>query len=304
MGKAVNPRKILFVCTGNIFRSLTAKYCLMDYMKRKGISDTIINSAGTIGKKVDIDPVLYESLMDLGIDPSGHEPRKLARKDLLENDIVIVMAQSHADFIKKKFGFDNVTLFNSIAKGEDTSVLDVNDAVKDPGNRREVERYIKNTVGYIYKRTPALYMHLDNYLLFLDFINGRKTQMKGLPFIPLCETKNTVAFMSVSIPQKEDGHILVIPKKRYTHLDSVPKPILAELIGTVTKVGKALRKTHGGYNVLLNNGRDAGQYVYHTHFHIIPRNSKDDIRIEVWKSKRLNFDEFVALNDRIRNALT
>lgn len=303
MGKTVNPRRILFVCTGNIFRSLAAKYCLIDYLKRKGIHDTIVSSAGTIAKKAMIDPALYRSLISLGIDPSGHVIRKLTKKDLLENDIVIVMAQSHADFIKRKFGFDNVTLFNSIAKGEDTSILDVNDAV-DHSDRRAVERYLKETVKRIYDSTPSLYMHLDNYLLFLDFINGRKTQMMGFPFIPLYETKNTVAFMSISIPQKEDGHILVIPKRRYTHLDAVPKPILAELIGTVSAVGKALRKTHGGYNVLLNNGRDAGQYVYHTHFHVIPRNREDDIRIEVWKSKRLTFDEFVALNDRIRKALS
>jgi len=302
MGKAVNPRKILFVCTGNVFRSMTAKYCLMDYLKRKGISDTVINSAGTVAKKEGINPTLYGSLISLGIDPSGHRQKRLTKKDLLENDIVIVMAQSHADFIQRKFGFDNVTLFNSIVNGEDTSVLDVDDVVKDP-NGREAKKYIRDTARYIHRSVPALYTHLDDYLLFLDFINGRKTQMKGFPFMPLHETKNTIAFMSISIPQKEDGHILVIPKKRYTHLDAVPKPILAELIGTVTTVGKALRRTHGGYNVLLNNGRAAGQYVFHTHFHIIPRNRKDDIRIEVWKSKKLTFDEFVSLNERIRNAL-
>merc|ERR1712110_1391424 len=42
-------------------------------------------------------------------------------------------------------------------------------------------------------------------------------------------------------------------------------------------MGKAVEKATGcsGVNILQNNGADAGQSVFHPHFHIIPR-TKDD----------------------------
>ena len=58
--------------------------------------------------------------------------------------------------------------------------------------------------------------------------------------------------------------------------------------------------SHEGYNVLLNNGRSAGQYILHTHFHIIPRKLDDKIKIEVWKNKKLTIGEYIKLNKQIK----
>jgi diadenosine tetraphosphate (Ap4A) HIT family hydrolase len=46
---------------------------------------------------------------------------------------------------------------------------------------------------------------------------------------------------------------------------------------------------------LLNNGKSAGQWIMHLHFHIIPRNPKDDIAIEDFERKQLSLPKFMKL---------
>jgi len=105
-----------------------------------------------------------------------------------------------------------------------------------------------------------------------------------------------MAFMSISIPDKENGHVLVIPKKRYVDIAQIPPNILQELILSVQHLGAVINHWHGGYNILLNNGSAAGQYIFHSHFHIIPRDDSDDIILESRKERDLSIDEFVKLN--------
>lgn len=133
--------------------------------------------------------------------------------------------------------------------------------------------------------------------IFCDFVNGkRKIQRNDLPFLILHETSNTLSFLSMSFPEKEDGHVLVIPKKHFTYIEDIPVSIQHELIDHVVLITKALRKTHEGCNILLNDGRSAGQCVFHVHYHIIPRDKDDEIKIEIWKSKKPSLTDFKKLH--------
>ena len=117
--------------------------------------------------------------------------------------------------------------------------------------------------------------------LFCDFVSGkRKNHSTGHLFEAINKTKNTMLFMAIDIPATEDGHLLVIPKKHFRYMEDLPKDILHELIDHAILVSKALRKTHQGCNILINDGKSAGQWVMHTHFHIIPRDKGDKIKIE------------------------
>ena len=138
------------------------------------------------------------------------------------------------------------------------------------------------------------------HCIFCEFISGkRKEHIKGYPFIPINETKNTVSFMAIDIPATEDGHLLVIPKKHYMYIEDLPKQILHELIDQISLVSKSLRRTHQGCNILLNDGKSAGQHILHAHFHVIPRDKSDNIKIDVWKRKKLTKSEFIKLNKKL-----
>jgi histidine triad (HIT) family protein len=292
--------KILFVCSGNTFRSASADHALRRAMK--GIKDISISSAGTRARGTHVDPPVDKSLRRLGYDPSSHISRKITKKIATDADLIIAMAKEHQDFIKENYGIYS-PLFNEIALDKNTSIPDVEEVV-DPSDKKAVYSYVDKTVRYICKNIPKLKRHIcDSELLFFRFANGHKTHRNGFPFIPLHETAHSIAFMSIDIPQKEDGHILVIPKKRYTNLDIITQKVLSDLIRTVSIVGKALMQTHQGYNVLLNNGRSAGQFVFHTHFHVVPRDSDDDIRIEVWKRRKLSKKDFLDINKNISKCI-
>ncbi len=140
--------------------------------------------------------------------------------------------------------------------------------------------------------------------IFCDFVTGkRKIQMNGLPFMPLNVTENTVSFLSMSFPEKEDGHILVIPKKHYRYVEDIPKYVHHELTDHVILIARVLRRTHEGCNILLNDGKSAGQCIFHAHYHVIPRDRGDQIKIEVWKNKKIRENDFRKIHGMLKGEI-
>jgi len=66
-------------------------------------------------------------------------------------------------------------------------------------------------------------------------------------------------------------HILICPRKHYVALDDA-KPEDAELLGRILLVAARLaqeRELTAGYRTVFNNGRGAGQSVFHLHLHLL-----------------------------------
>lgn len=66
-------------------------------------------------------------------------------------------------------------------------------------------------------------------------------------------------------------HILVIPKKPIVCLDDAEEAdqeLLGHLLMAVKKIAKEANLSNG-YRVVINNGGDGGQTVYHLHLHIL-----------------------------------
>lgn len=296
-------KSILFVCTGNIFRSLSAQKIFEQYLKEQGISGWKVGSAGIVANPQTMHSKVGEVLTTLGISDLSHTQRKVTKEILDSYDAIVCMAQDHLDFLQKEFGHKGAMLFNSLANGEETSILDVNSA-EDLSDPTIMDAKIEKTIKDIYEKIPNLFKNVsERFYLFSDFVNGRKTHRNGYPFIPLYETPHAIAFMSLDIPQKTDGHILVIPKKRYADFAKIPAEIANDIFATLSIIGKTLVKNHDGYNILLNNGIDAGQYIFHTHFHIVPRKKGDGIQLEGWQRHDVTVDEFISLNQNLKNQI-
>ena len=119
---------ILFVCTGNIFRSMIAEYALKSLVKPE--LHQYIGSAGTSAAFQVIRPALLELLSKRGITPRNHRQRKLSQEMFQTYDLVVAMAHSHQDYIKAVFGCE-VPLFKEVCFGVKESVQDVDEAVTD-----------------------------------------------------------------------------------------------------------------------------------------------------------------------------
>jgi diadenosine tetraphosphate (Ap4A) HIT family hydrolase/protein-tyrosine-phosphatase len=298
-------KSILFVCTGNIFRSVSAEQGFKKYLADTGMSGWSVGSAGIEAAPMSIDPQTLETLRELGIEQVEHQQRRLTKEILDAYDVVVGMAENHIAFMESAFGYKYALLFNELAAAGKTSVLDIENEVPDyETNRPAVEQMINRTVRTIVDKVPTVFKNIsERFYLFEDFARGATTHRNGYPFITLHETPHSIAFMSIDIPSNEDGHVLVIPKKRYASLSDIPDDTLNEILTSVKKVGEALSIDHGGYNILLNNGLDAGQYIIHTHFHIIPRRSGDGITMEGWEKPVVNREEFIRLNEKLRQQI-
>lgn len=155
-------KSILFVCTGNIFRSVSAELCLKKYLFENGIFDWNVSSAGITAIPDAIDPQTLETLQELGIDATKHTQQKLTREMLAEYDVVVGMAENHMAFMRSEFSYDSAILFNELATQGKTSVLDIEDEIQDYlTNREAVKDKIARTVREINDKIPSVFKNIS-----------------------------------------------------------------------------------------------------------------------------------------------
>ena len=73
------------------------------------------------------------------------------------------------------------------------------------------------------------------------------------------------------IAPKAPTHLLVIPKKPIKKLSEVKpddKNLLGHLMIVISKITKELN-IEDAFNIIINNGEEAGQTVFHLHIHIL-----------------------------------
>ncbi|MBI2565181.1 hypothetical protein HYV79_04320 [Candidatus Woesearchaeota archaeon] len=153
--------RILFVCTGNVFRSLSAEWCLKEHLKKNNINNIIVHSAGTLAEKEHIHPTVLSALKAHGIFVNNHIQTKLTKEIIEKNDVIIAMAGYHQDFIKKNFGI-SVPLFNKIALGKSSSVNDINDVLPSDASSKDVDNFIIKTINHIHNSIPKLVKCLNS----------------------------------------------------------------------------------------------------------------------------------------------
>lgn len=115
------------------------------------------------------------------------------------------------------------------------------------------------------------------------------------------EDGDTLAFLDIS--PVNYGHTLVIPKKHYENMEEITGKELRKVIGTVKKIGRAVKKGLGvkGYNVGVNNDSVAGQIVPHLHFHVIPRSAGDGLKL--WPQGKYGDGEAEEAMMKIKNKI-
>ncbi|RNA68714.1 HIT family protein [Alteribacter keqinensis] len=119
--------------------------------------------------------------------------------------------------------------------------------------------------------------HTVDDCIFCKIIRGE------IPAAKVYEDENAVAFFDIS--QVTKGHTLVIPKNHVENIFEMEAETSSTLFATVPKIANALKAEFepAGLNILNNNGKQAGQSVFHYHLHLIPRYGKGDGFGAVWK---------------------
>jgi protein-tyrosine phosphatase len=144
---------ILFICTGNIFRSMVAEYALKSLLA--DVPGMTVGSAGIEALIQPMHPLIRERLLTKGVDPSGHLQRKLTRELLEIADVPVAMGLNHQEYVRLQFG-RNVRLFNEICYDVKEPVLDIHEAMPDWHlDLARAREYAVSVVDYIWNAMPA-----------------------------------------------------------------------------------------------------------------------------------------------------
>ncbi len=149
--------KVLYVCTQNVFRSMSADYLSKKHLKENNIKGYDLDSCGTIAYSWESP---YEHTLKMlkskGIDARAHKNKQINQKLVDESRFVICMTNDHKEYIIKNF---NVTpyLFNELAFGAMTDLEDDNEA----SFNCSLTQFIEKTINHIDKHIPKIFESLE-----------------------------------------------------------------------------------------------------------------------------------------------
>ncbi|HEL9633706.1 TPA: HIT family protein [Streptococcus suis] len=97
-----------------------------------------------------------------------------------------------------------------------------------------------------------------------------------IPASKVYEDDQVLAFLDIT--QVTKGHTLVIPKKHYRNVLDMDAEAAGQLFTAVPAIARQLKEKLGasGLNIVNNNEEAAGQTVFHTHIHLLPRFDQND----------------------------
>ena len=131
--------------------------------------------------------------------------------------------------------------------------------------------------------------------IFTRIINGE------LPCHKVYEDAHIIALLDIQPLTR--GHTLVIPKEPAPSIDQLSLDSAAALGRALPIVSSAVLKATGAtaYNLIQNNGHEAGMSIPHVHIHIIPR-YPDSTHSFLWKYGKLDHEDAKILAESIFKA--
>lgn len=100
--------------------------------------------------------------------------------------------------------------------------------------------------------------------LFCKIISGE------IPSNKVFENEKVYAFHDIA-PQAP-VHVVVVPKTHICCANKIDKEnskVIADVFEAIPEIAKILGIDESGYRVVNNCGKDAGQTVFHIHFHVM-----------------------------------
>lgn len=160
--------KILFVCTANIFRSMSAEYLTKKCIKDNKIINIQVSSAGTVADQEPPFSYTLNRLEYYWCNANEHKQQKITNDVLKDKDFIICMAKHHQEAIKALW-YESV-LFNFVAYGQKKDVLDEWEYEQAYGSIKDLGKYVDEIVDYIHDAIPSLIKWLSEFEIERKFL--------------------------------------------------------------------------------------------------------------------------------------
>ena len=95
--------------------------------------------------------------------------------------------------------------------------------------------------------------------IFCKIVNNQ------IPSKKVLESDNFLAFYDIN--PIAPVHVLIIPKKHYEKFDAMDEEMFCEMAKFIKDIAKELNVSD--YRLITNNGKGAGQEVFHFHVHLV-----------------------------------
>lgn len=107
--------------------------------------------------------------------------------------------------------------------------------------------------------------------IFEKIINNKLSSFK------VYEDQHFIAILDIYPKQK--GHTLLIPKIKSENIMKDSDFVQENILKLGVKIANLLKEklNASGIRMVLNNGKSAGQVIFHTHLHLIPYYDRDEL---------------------------
>ncbi|MCK4558470.1 MAG: histidine triad nucleotide-binding protein [Calditrichia bacterium] len=105
---------------------------------------------------------------------------------------------------------------------------------------------------------------MEEETIFSQIIDKKK------PAEIIFEDEEVIAFKDIN-PQAP-VHVLIVPRKpipKLTDADESDTAILGKMVMVARQIAKDFGLDEDGFRLLLNEGKNGGQTIYHLHFHLL-----------------------------------
>lgn len=128
--------------------------------------------------------------------------------------------------------------------------------------------------------------------LFCKIIAGE------IPCYKVYEDSDFIAFLDIY--PVNPGHVLVIPKVHCDNIFELSDDIASKYFVVVKKMASIIKESVNadGINIGMNNLSAAGQIIFHSHVHVIPRFNDDGLKH--WSSKEISSENMEEIADKIK----
>ncbi|HME55840.1 MAG TPA: HIT family protein [Candidatus Lokiarchaeia archaeon] len=120
-----------------------------------------------------------------------------------------------------------------------------------------------------------------------------------IPARKFYEDDTAIAFLDIN--PASPGHSLVVPRHHFKTIADGTQEIIAGTFVAVKNVAELVktRMNCDGLNIMVNQGRDAGQVIEHFHVHVVPRYKGDNIHI-IPPDRKMSDEKLDEILDKLK----